>query len=161
MYTDIATLKRNVAENVILWSKRTHLSFEAFVSKPSSDLKTVVNIRKLNNWVYWECVFFVFVFVFLLFISIRQVRDWWALKNWGMEGYVQTIPNSLISMPKRKAIRYSMKTFPICDSPLKRSARRSFTPLQKPRRNRRSYVWTEAPSVIFVLAQKLAGIMWT
>ena len=49
MYTDIATLKRNVAENVILWSKRTHLSFEAFVSKPSIELKTVVNIRKLNN----------------------------------------------------------------------------------------------------------------
>lgn len=36
---------------------------------------------------------------------------------------------------------YSMKTYPICDSPFnKRSARHSFAPLQQPRRNYRFYV---------------------
>ena len=35
-------------------------------------------------------------------------------------------------MPKREGIRYSTKTYPICDSLLWRSARRSFALLQKP-----------------------------
>ena len=30
MYTDIATLRSDAAENVILWFKGTHISFEAF-----------------------------------------------------------------------------------------------------------------------------------
>ena len=43
------------------------------------------------------------------------------------------------------------RTHPICDAPFTRSARRSFVPLQKSRRNQRSYMWTEA----------LSGIAWT
>ena len=42
------------------------------------------------------------------------------------------------------AIRYSMNINPICDSSLKRSARRSFAPSQKSRRHNLSCVWTEA-----------------
>ena len=45
-----------------------------------------------------------------------------------------------------KAIRYSVNTYPICDSPLSRFAQRSFAPFQKSRRNHRSHVWTEALS---------------
>ena len=46
-------------------------------------------------------------------------------------------------------------TYPICDAPLFRSARRSFVPLQKSRRNHRSFVWTEiASGMVFVLAQE-------
>lgn len=74
--------------------------------------------------------------------------------------------------PKRiafRAIRHSKNTFvacsrlqdnayfrsdtglPICDSPLRRSARRSFAPLQISQRNRRSYVRTRALSgIVFV-----------
>ena len=63
----------------------------------------------------------------------------------GCEGdYVYTIPDSVSFMPTRKAIRYSMNTYPICDSPLYRSGRRGFAPLQKSRQTIRSYVWTEA-----------------
>ena len=39
-----------------------------------------------------------------------------------------------------KAIQYDMNNYPICDSPLKRSAWRSFAPLQKSRQNPCSYV---------------------
>ena len=48
--------------------------------------------------------------------------------------------------------------YPICDSSLSRSARHSFAP----RRNHRSYMWTEALcGMIFAPAQKLSGIVWT
>ena len=54
------------------------------------------------------------------------------------------------------------RTSPICDSSLKRSARRSIVPLQKSRRNHHSYVGTEALSgKVFVLAQTLFWIVWT
>ena len=54
------------------------------------------------------------------------------------------------------------RTSPICDAPLSRVAKRSFAPLQKSRRNHRSYVWTEAlSSMVFVPAQKLSGIVRT
>ena len=59
-------------------------------------------------------------------------------------------------MPTRKAIRtvYSTNTHPISDS---------VSPLElKSRRNRHSYVWTEALSgKAFVPAQKLFGTVWT
>ena len=42
--------------------------------------------------------------------------DWWPLKIWGMEGFVHTIPDSFISIPKRKAIQQSRNTYPTCDS---------------------------------------------
>ena len=56
-----------------------------------------------------------------------------------------------------------MNTYPMCDSPLQRSARRSFAPLQTSRRNHRSYVWTEAlPGMVFMPAvQVISGIVWT
>ena len=41
-----------------------------------------------------------------------------------------------------KALQNSINTYPICDSPLERSVRCSFSPLQKSHRNHRSYVWT-------------------
>ena len=54
-----------------------------------------------------------------------------------------------------KSIRYSTNTYPICDSPLSRSARRSLAPLQKSRWNHRSFVWTEAlSSMVFVAPRK-------
>ena len=54
-----------------------------------------------------------------------------------------------------------LRTCPICDAPLSRSARRSFASSQKQRRHNRSCVWTEAPSgMIFVAAQKLSGAAW-
>ena len=40
----------------------------------------------------------------------------------------------------------SGRTYPISDSPLSRSSRRSFAPLQKSRWNHRYYLWTEALS---------------
>ena len=58
-----------------------------------------------------------------------------------------------------KAVRYSVNIYPICDSPLSRSARRKFAPSQKLRRNHRSHLWTEAlPGMVVVSAQKLSGI---
>ena len=65
-------------------------------------------------------------------------------------------------MPTQKATRYSMNTYPICGSPLKRSARSRFAVLQKWRRNHRFYMWKEAlSSMVFAPAQKLSGIVWT
>ena len=53
------------------------------------------------------------------------------------------------------------RTYPICDSPLSRSARRCFAPSQKCHQNHRS-VRTEALSgMILVATQKLFAIMWT
>ena len=67
--------------------------------------------------------------------------------------------NGQLFVPKREGIRYSTKTYPICDFPLKRSARRSFAPLQKSLWNHLSYVWTKAlPGMVFVPAQKVSGI---
>ena len=55
-----------------------------------------------------------------------------------------------------------LKTYLIFDTPLSRSARRSFPTSQKSRRHNRSCVRTEAPSdMIFVAAPKLSGKMWT
>ena len=52
-------------------------------------------------------------------------------------------------VPTLKAVQHSMNPYPICDSPL--------WPLQKSRRNHRSYVWTEALSgMVFVPAH-----VWT
>ena len=49
-----------------------------------------------------------------------------------------------------------VNTYPICDSPLWRSARRGAASLQKSRQNHRSYVRTDAlSSVVFVPTQKL------
>ena len=54
-----------------------------------------------------------------------------------------------------------MNTYPICDSPLQRSARRSFVPSKKSRRDNRSCVWKEVLSnMIFVAAQKLSSMVW-
>ena len=60
----------------------------------------------------------------------------------------------------------TQKANPIRDSPLLRSARRSFASLQKSRQNHGSYVWIEAlssmvfvPSSVFVPAQKISGIL--
>ena len=73
-------------------------------------------------------------------------------------GFVHTMLDSYFWLP----IRYSMNINPICDSSLKRSARRSLAPSQKSRRHNRSCVWTEALSgIIFVVAQKLSSIMKT
>ena len=53
------------------------------------------------------------------------------------------------------------KTYPICDTLLSRSARRSFAMSQKLRNHKCSCVWTEALyGMIFVAAQKLCGIVW-
>ena len=55
-----------------------------------------------------------------------------------------------------------LKSYLIFDTPLSRSARRSFPTSQKSRRHNRSCVRTEAPSdMIFVAAPKLSGKMWT
>ena len=85
----------------------------------------------------------------------------------GYTGYVHTIPDSFISMPKRKAIRYSKNTYPICDSPLKRSAHfRSVIEiaLKSPFLcvNRSPIRYFRVFFGIFVFpAQKLSGIMST
>ena len=58
-------------------------------------------------------------------------------------------PNVLLS----PAPKCGTKPHPLCDSPLSKSAQRSFVALQKSGRNHRSYVWTEAspdPGVIFL-----------
>ena len=48
--------------------------------------------------------------------------------------------------------------YPTCDSPLKKSAQRSFAPSKKSRRHNRSCMWTEALSgIISVSAQKLCS----
>ena len=71
-------------------------------------------------------------------------------------GFVQTILDSYLGL----AIRYSMNINPICDSSLKRSARRSFAPSQKSRRHNLSCVGTEVMSgMTFVAAQKLSSIV--
>ena len=46
--------------------------------------------------------------------------------------------DSSVFVPTRKAIRKIINTYPICQSPLKRSARRCFAPLRKSRQNHRS-----------------------
>ena len=51
------------------------------------------------------------------------------------------------SCQNEKLLGMSMNTYPICDSARQRSARRSFAPLQKSRRNHHSYVRTEAYQV--------------
>ena len=52
------------------------------------------------------------------------------------------------------------RTYPICEAQLSRSARRSFAPLRKLRRNHRSYVWRETLSgMVFVPKQNLSGIL--
>ena len=67
----------------------------------------------------------------------------------------------------RNIIQYSMNTYPICDSPLYRDRRGAASrprALACFRRNHRSYmyVWTEALSgMVFVLGQKLSGLVWT
>ena len=54
------------------------------------------------------------------------------------------------------------KSFPVCDSTLKRSAVSSFTPLHKSRCHNRSCVCAKAPSgIIFLAAQKLSDIVRT
>ena len=58
--------------------------------------------------------------------------------------------------------KVSHKTYPICDAPLSRSARRIFAPSQKSRHCNNSCVWTEVLSeIVFVEGQKVSGIMWT
>ena len=42
----------------------------------------------------------------------------------GPEGYLRTLPDSSVFVPTREAIRKIINTYPICQSPLKRSARR-------------------------------------
>ena len=50
------------------------------------------------------------------------------------------------------------KTFPVCDTPLSRSAGRRFAPSQKSHRHNRSCMWTGTLSgMIFVVVQKLSG----
>ena len=52
--------------------------------------------------------------------------------------------------------------YPICDSPVYRSAQRRFAQSEKSRRNHRSYVWTESlSSMVFLPAEKLCVISWT
>ena len=54
------------------------------------------------------------------------------------------------------------RTYPICDSPLSWSVRRSFATSQKSRCHNRSCVWKDALSdVIFVAVQKLSAVVWT
>ena len=54
-------------------------------------------------------------------------------------------------------------TPPICDCAFMRSTPRGFAPLQKQRRNHRSYVWTEAlyGMVFRAQAPKKSGVLWT
>ena len=53
------------------------------------------------------------------------------------------------------------RTYPICDGPLPRSVRHSFAPLQKSRRNHRSYMWTEALSgMAFILAKERSIVVF-
>ena len=44
-------------------------------------------------------------------------------------------------MGSRKAVRYDVNAYPICESSLERSPRRSFAPSRKSRCHNRSYVW--------------------
>ena len=56
--------------------------------------------------------------------------------------------------------KVSRKTYPICDAPLSRSARRIFAPSQKSRRCNNSCVWTEVLSeIVFVEGQKVSGVV--
>ena len=67
-----------------------------------------------------------------------------------------------LCVPTCTTIRCSMNTYPICDSPLKRSARRSFTLLQISPPQKTLYVWTEALSdMVFVPVQKPSDLVWT
>ena len=65
---------------------------------------------------------------------------------WRSGSATASIANSF-SRWQEKAIRESVKTPTICDSPLYRSTRRSFAPLKKLRWNHRSYLRTEALSI--------------
>ena len=68
--------------------------------------------------------------------------------------------NRIAVVPWRKATCESMNTYPICDSPPSRSARRCFISLEKLGRNHRSCVWIEAlPAMVFVSVQKLFSIV--
>ena len=68
--------------------------------------------------------------------------------------------NRIAVVPWRKATCESMNTYPICDSPPSRSARRCFISLEKLGRNHRSCVWIEAlPAMVFVSVQKLSSIV--
>ena len=65
-------------------------------------------------------------------------------------------------MPTRKAIRKIINTYPICQSPLKRSARRGatrrcFAPLRKSRRNHRS-MCEQKPYLATILLALLACV---
>ena len=64
-----------------------------------------------------------------------------------------------LSVPTQKlfSIVWTITRF---DSPLQRSAKRSLTPLQKPRQNHRYYVFTEAVSgMVSVRAPKRSGVV--
>ena len=54
------------------------------------------------------------------------------------------------------------RTYPICDAPPWRSARRSFSPLQISNQNHGSYVWTESLSGLVSCRRKsYTGLVWT
>ena len=62
-------------------------------------------------------------------------------------GYVHTMADSFSCWHEKISdFVVSMNTYPILDFPHKRLVRCSVVPLQKSRRNRQSYVWTEALS---------------
>ena len=71
----------------------------------------------------------------------------------------EIVPKSPFLRVNRSPIRHGFREH-LSDMWL--STSEIFAPLQKPRQNHRSYVWTEALSgMVFVHAQKLSGKVWT
>ena len=64
---------------------------------------------------------------------------------------------AIFVVPTRKAIRNITNTYPICQSPLKRSVRRCFSPLRKSRRNHRS-ICEQKPYLTTTLLALLACV---
>ena len=75
--------------------------------------------------------------------------------------YVYTMPDSVSFMSTRKAIRYSMNTYPICDFPLYRSGRRASLRYRNhakiigPMCERKPF-----SAMVLLPAQKLSSVVW-
>ena len=69
------------------------------------------------------------------------------------------LTSATVRVPVHTAPKYGTKTIRYVTLHYNRRRMRNFAPLQKSRRNHRSYVWTDAPSgMVFAQAQKLFGI---
>ena len=91
-------------------------------------------------------------------------RVWWTKSQSSLPSQWMPGLALIYSLPLRSEYLFTLQqSVALYDAPLSRSAPCSNAqPLQKSRRNYRSYVWTEALSgIVFVPTKELSFIVWT